>query len=47
MFHVHKIVLACSSTQVSYSEWEILLSAFKAPLVKVILEYVLIDKMLH
>ena len=37
-FPVHRVVLACSSPKVTYREWEVTLSAFKSPLVKVILE---------
>lgn len=37
-FPVHRIILVCSSSKLSYREWEILLSAFKASVVRVILE---------
>ncbi len=37
-FPVHRIVLSSNSPKLSYREWEVLLSGFKAPLVKVILE---------
>ena len=37
-FPVHRLVLASSSPKLSYRDWEILLSGFKAPLVRVILE---------
>ncbi len=37
-FPVHRIVLACSSPKLSYRDWEVLLSGFKASLVRVILE---------
>lgn len=37
-FVVHRTVLASCSSRVSYREWEMVLSSFKATLVKVILE---------
>ena len=37
-FPVHRTVLASSSPNTSYREWEVLLSGFKATHVKVILE---------
>ena len=37
-FAAHRTVLASSSPRVSYREWEVVLSGFKAPVVKAILE---------
>lgn len=37
-FAVHRTVLASCSPRVGYREWEVLLSSFKASLIKVILE---------
>ena len=37
-FNIHRTVLACSSPQISYREWEMLLRTLKAPLLSAILK---------
>lgn len=44
-FPVHRTVLVSSSPRGSYREWEVLLSGFKATLIKTILEYLYTDSL--